>query len=138
MRKFSGVPAISHADFTTDAHNFGTDTCAALQRRVINANFTRIQLIKPAIFALCYIRHYHIGAALQGPNASHRVQTFHRRCGRNVDIRQQKPHNSHSATCQIKRATGGVFKRCLLMRNKRSDTGHINPDFFQVKQIISD
>ena len=62
---FFYVATVTGADGAADAHNFKPDTAAAMHGSVINADFSGVQLIQFAIFALGYVRHNHIGAALQ-------------------------------------------------------------------------
>ena len=65
IRLFFDVAAVTGADSAPDAHNFKSDTAAAMCRSVVYADFSGVQLIQFAIFAFGYVWHNHIGAALQ-------------------------------------------------------------------------
>lgn len=128
------MTAETAADGTADALDFHSDTTPAVHRRVVYAYFSGIKFIEPAIFAFRNIGHNHIGTALQSHQPATRVQTFHCRGGRNVNVRHQDTHHRHSAQSQIKRTAGGIGKRRFRMGNERSDTSHVDFQILQKKQ----
>ncbi len=112
------MTAETAADGTADALDFQSDTTPAVHRRVVYAYFSGIKFIEPAIFAFRNIGHNHIGTALQSYQPAMRVQTFHCRGGRNVNVRHQDTHHRHSAQSQLKRTAGGIGKRRFRMGMK--------------------
>ena len=86
------MAAIVLSDCPAYTHNFKPYTTAAMRRSIIHADFSGVKFIKLTVFAFGNIRHNYIGAALQSLYASLRMQTFHSRGGRNIDVRQHNPH----------------------------------------------